>query len=760
MGGSYLLFGFIVNLLLFSFLGEANVNEAKSESENRVYIVYMGGKVCMLEKVCMLSFIASSEISPIVHTYNKSFMGFAARLSDEEAKSIARRHGVVSVIPDKVSQIHTTRSWNFLRSQNVAFRTDDSPSQVSNWPTRADTIIGIIDTGIWLEHPSFSDEHMGPIPSRWNGTCMPGENSTSPFKCNRKVIGARYYDNPDKPGSITTALDIAGHGTHVASIAAGRHVLGWASYNGLAQGFPRGGSPESRIAVYCVCEAGGDCSDSGILRAFDDAIADGVDVISISISGEYQDFLNDTLAIGAFHAVEKGVTVVSVVGNDGPSLGTAQNVAPWILTVGATTIDRDFQADIVLGDGNKKIIIKGGGINFSGLNKSAVYPLVDGRSAGSNQLHDVANARCSLNDGKVKGSIVLCESKDHNYGAKEKFKWLKEHGAIGLILISNFQRQVAHSYGTSPIAIVDQGDGALIRSYIDSTSNPLATILPTVTVLNHKPAPVAAYFSSRGPGLKNLLKPDVAAPGVDILGAWLNHTSLAIPGKKQPIFNIVSGTSQACPHVLWSSCNGQVLASEMESVRYQICHYDNTIQTNNIHEPITTETGSRATPYDIGAGEISLFGPFCPGLVYETDTIDYIKLLCNLGYKTSVVKSVATTIPTNFSCPSKPNPDLVSDMNYPSIVVSGLKSNKSKTVIRTVTNVGEEYSTYTASVEAPAGIHIQVVPNKLHFTKEVTKQSFQVTFINTSASVGPLFCSLTWSNWKYKVRSPLVISNE
>ncbi|GFP97719.1 co(2)-response secreted protease [Phtheirospermum japonicum] len=98
-------------------------------------------------------------------------------------------------------------------------------------------------------------------------------------------------------------------------------------------------------------------------------------------------------------------------------------------------------------------------------------------------------------------------------------------------------------------------------------------------------------------------------------------------------------------------------------------------------------------------------------------------------------------------------------MNYPSILISGLKANGSKTVKRTVTNVGEVYSTYTVSVEAPAGVHVEVVPIKLHFTKNVKKQSFQVTFITTT-SKGHLFGSLTWSNGKYKVRSPLVVSNE
>ncbi|GFQ05300.1 co(2)-response secreted protease [Phtheirospermum japonicum] len=485
----------------------------------------------------------------VVHTYNKSFLGFAARLSDEEANSIAQRPGVVSVFPDRVLQLHTTRSWDFLMSQTPAFIFNGStiPPSVSNWSTGADTIIGIIDTGIWPEHPSFSDKNMGPIPKRWNGTCMPGENSTHPFKCNRKLIGARYYDNPEAPGYIGSARDEDGHGTHVASTAAGIPIWG-ASYKGLAKGIARGGSPGSRIAMYRVCGSHR-CVVSGILKAFDDAIADGVDVLSVSISSPDADFLTDPIAIGSFHAVENGITVVCSAGNRGPSPGTVANVAPWVVTVAATTIDREIEATIVLGGRNKKI--KAGGINFSRLDKSAVYHLVDGRSAGS----DLHNARAhhssncipgSLDVAKVKGNIVLCEYANDTTYLTDKINALMKQGAVGIIMIDDVLRKHSYDYGTTPFAAVTKADGVQIRSYINSTRNPLATILPTVAALKQKPAPVVAFFSSRGPtlGIENLAKPDIAAPGVDILAAW-PPLSVTEPS----LFNIDSGTSMACPHV-------------------------------------------------------------------------------------------------------------------------------------------------------------------------------------------------------------------
>ncbi|GFP98240.1 co(2)-response secreted protease [Phtheirospermum japonicum] len=281
-----------------------------------------------------------------------------------------------------------------------------------------------------------------------------------------KLIGARYYDNPEAPGYIGTARDEDGHGTHVASTAAGIPIWG-ASYKGLAKGIARGGSPGSRIAMYRVCGEDG-CWGSAILKAFDDAISDGVDVLSVSFGGQHDDLLADPVAIGAFHAVEKGITVVCSVGNDGPSSGTVKNFVPWVLSVGSTTIDRDLESDLVLG-GNR--VIKGGGLNFSGLNKSAIYPLVDGRSASSNQTNVDDASNCvpgSLDDAKVRGNIVLCDYKD-THGISDKIDTLMKQGAVGIIMIHNRLRRFAFDFGTTPFISVTEEDGAHIRSYINST---------------------------------------------------------------------------------------------------------------------------------------------------------------------------------------------------------------------------------------------------------------------------------------------------
>ncbi|CAA0836353.1 CO(2)-response secreted protease [Striga hermonthica] len=769
MKRSYLFFVFNLFVIIVSFLAEAD-NLAKS-NRDRVYVVYMGKRSSQngdprSDHTHILSELDTRKKNSVVHIYNRSFLGFAARLSEKEAKSISEKQGVVSVFPDRPKlQLHTTRSWDFLWRLN-AFKNNNStlpasPPSVTNLPAGAhDSIIGVIDGGIWPEHPSFDDKYMDSIPRRWKGECMPGENSTF-FSCNRKVIGARYYDDTEEPGYITTARDEDGHGTHVSSTAAGVPVCG-ASYYGLAEGIARGGSPSSRLAVYRACGSDG-CLPSGVLKAFDDAIGDGVDVISVSAGYKYNSFLEDAIAVGAFHAVERGITVVCSAGNGGPAPGTLVNFAPWILSVGATTIDRVFQVRVVLGG---KMVIKGGGISILDPKKCAnkMYPLIDGLSA-SNTTNTFDARNCvpgSLDDAKVKGKIILCGSKGPSR-LDDRIITLKEQGAIGVILINYVIGQATHSYGTILFVVVNLEDGAQIQSYINSTCNPVAKILPTDAVLDYKPAPVIPFFSARGPteGIGNLLKPDVTAPGVGIVAAWppLNETAEYIPSKGPPNFNILSGTSMSCPHVSGLAALVKSYHPNWTPSAIKSAIMTTATQTNNIHTPITTHDGSRATPYDFGAGEINPFASLSPGLVYKTETIDYVQFLCNLGYNDSAIKVIASTVPHNFRCPDNSNSDLVSDMNYPSIAVSGLKANRMRTVKRTVTNVGESYSTYTATVDAPPGVQVQVVPNKLHFTKNVEKLSFRIIFRVVSDLHEPSFGSVSWYNWRYTVRIPFVARN-
>uniref|UniRef100_A0A1J3HWZ4 Subtilisin-like protease SBT3.5 n=2 Tax=Noccaea caerulescens TaxID=107243 RepID=A0A1J3HWZ4_NOCCA len=297
----------------------------------------------------------------MVHSYRHGFSGFAAKLTESQAKKLADSPEVVHVMPDSFYELATTRTWDYL-GLSVA-----NPKNLLNDTNMGDqVIIGFIDTGVWPESESFNDNGIGPIPSHWKGGCEPGENFTS-TNCNRKLIGAKYFINgflsKNKDFNTTesrdyiSARDFIGHGTHVASIAGGSFVPN-VSYKGLAGGSLRGGAPCARIAIYKACwyvdSVGGvTCSSSDILKAMDEAMHDGVDVLSLSLGAQVPLFpetdLRDRIATGAFHAVAKGIVVVCAGGNSGPAAQTVLNTAPWVLTVAATTLDRSFATLLHLG---------------------------------------------------------------------------------------------------------------------------------------------------------------------------------------------------------------------------------------------------------------------------------------------------------------------------------------------------------------------------------------------------------------------------
>lgn len=240
--------------------------------------------------------------------------------------------------------------------------------------------------GVWPESESFNDQGMDPIPRRWKGMCQEGEqfNLTN---CNRKLIGARWFvkgvlgqeeikrrrtsgSRESLQEEYMSARDGIGHGTHTASTAGGYYVKK-ANYRGLAEGVARGGAPLAHLAIYKACwgiisnstssrsrrrtsSGGAGCSDADLLKAFDKAIHDGVDILSVSLGNEiplysYVD-QRDSIAIASFHAIENGITVVCSAGNDGPISQTITNTAPWLITVAATTIDRAFLTPITLGN--------------------------------------------------------------------------------------------------------------------------------------------------------------------------------------------------------------------------------------------------------------------------------------------------------------------------------------------------------------------------------------------------------------------------
>ncbi|KAF2296158.1 hypothetical protein GH714_036415 [Hevea brasiliensis] len=409
--------------------------------------------------------------------------------------------GVVSVFHNEKKQLHTTRSWDFLGFSEHVRRSTALESNI---------IIGMLDTGIWPESESFNDEEFGPPPKKWKGICQ----SSSNFTCNNKIIGARYYrsDGYFAPNDIASPRDSEGHGTHTSSTAAGNSV-GKASMLGLALGTARGGVPSARIAVHKVCWSDG-CYEADILAAFDDAIADGIDIISISIGGFYpKDYFNDSIAIGAFHAMKNGILTSVSAGNSGPDPETVFNFAPWFLSVAASTIDRKFFTKVKLGNG---ATYEGVSINTFDL-ENEMYRVIYGGNApdirnGFNQSTSRYCIQSSLDKTLVKGKIVLCDYISSGETASAA-------GAIGTIMQDGYFQDVAYNFPL-PASHLALCAGFDVSEYVNKTRKPTATIFKSIARKDEL-APYVVSFSSRGPNpiTKDILTPDLAAPGVNILAA-------------------------------------------------------------------------------------------------------------------------------------------------------------------------------------------------------------------------------------------------
>ncbi|KAI3888122.1 hypothetical protein MKX03_037533 [Papaver bracteatum] len=731
----------LLSLLILSLVQPISANpSAKS------YIVYMGRstkelgdiEAAKLSHLTLLSSVIPSGESErlfLKHIYHHSFKGFSAMLTEEEASSLSERDEILSIFPDTELGLHTTRSWDFLESSSGMARIQRLYPNGSN-----NVIIGVIDSGIWPESPSFNDAGFGEVPSRWKGTCMEG-NDFKKSDCNRKLIGARHYDltlpgskNTSKSKLAGSPRDETGHGTHVASIAVGNPIAN-ANYQGLARGLARGGFPSSRFASYKVCSAVV-CLSSAFLKAIDDAIEDGVDIISISLGAvEKANPLSDPIAIGSLHAVQAGIMVICSGGNDGPIPYTVGNTAPWIFTIAASTIDRSYSTNIVLG--NKKVIR---GVGFIGAigSPDKAYPLVFGGDAAINSSSVEAARNCapsSLDSDKVSGKIILCiEDKGfQNITRGSKMGTAYISAANGIILVDKATHNSVMMDAELTFSQVDKNAAAQILTYMKSTKNATATILPPVDILKFKPAPMIGDLSSRGPGnlTEGILKPDLAAPGVGILASFppADDINGDFTMGKPTEFSIQSGTSMACPHV-------------------------SATITNNAGRPIMTETDAFASPHEMGAGQVNPNGALHPGLVYETNTTDYLKYLCYFGYQTKVVRSLFNK---KFTCPADSSEDLISDINYPSISIAKLKG--ARTITRTVTNVGNNNSTYYAKVDSPDDLVVRVSPGKLIFSENYRKASFKVSFDGKGATTkGYKFGSVTWSDERHLVRMVFAVN--
>ncbi|XP_028547386.1 subtilisin-like protease SBT5.6 [Dendrobium catenatum] len=681
--------------------------------------------------------------------------------------------GVVSVFPSEgKSSLHTTRSWDFMETLE-GFNGHDKDFIAQNASYGADIIIGMLYSGIWPESKSFSDEGMGPVCKRWKGVCEEGEAFNS-SNCNRKIIGARYYLKGYESyyGELNVSYayrsprDHDGHGTHTSSIAAGRPVS--ASFLGsFAGGTAHGGASLARLAIYKVCwpipgpnpNLQNTCFDADMLAAIDDAVADGVDILSISIgaTGKPPRYAADPIALGTLHALKRGVVAICSAGNSGPEAATVVNLAPWVITVAASSIDREFDAPVVLGNG---AVIMGQSISQYNEKMRKAYPLVYAGYIFSPPSLMNINRQClpnSLAREKVEGKVVLCLTGTGYWVAKGAE--VKRAGGAAMIIGNGEAKDnsfplVAY---VLPASAVSRRQALQIRKYISSDRNPTVVLGRSRTVVGVTGAPALAPFSSRGPNSvePNILKPDITAPGLLILAAWSEVSSPTKFDDDHRIvkYNLYSGTSMACPHAsataaLLKSVHPQWTSAAIRSAIIT------TATVNNVHgEPMVDEAGGMAGPMAVGSGHLRPNHAVNPGLIYDATYADYLLFMC---------ASTNKEIDPSFPCPKRPSSS--SDLNHPSVAVT-VPSNGSSTIAinRVVTNVGQKPARYEVSIVEPLGFSVKVQPKILQFKMQGEKKKFQITISAKSTVAGirkvPFVSgSFTWYDGIHYVRSPIIVN--
>ena len=645
-----------------------------------------------------------------------------------------------------------------------------------------DMIIGVIDAGVWPENVTYADRvsgttpvfgsgtlAYGPPPAGWSGTCQAAEGFNPAIHCNNKLIGAQYFNAGFTAGRPATGEGSkhftefysprdsgagpnghGGHGTHTSSTAAGNSgapvVL-----SGITMGTASGMAPRARIATYKVCytfvnAAATDgtgsqntCFTTDSVAAIDKAVADGVHVINYSISGS-QTSVNDPVEQAFLRAANAGVFVAASAGNSGPAQAVA-HVSPWLTTVAASTHDRSLVGDVTLGNGAK---YTGASINAAALGATQMIRSTDAGVVGAN----ATNLRLCFNTGlldpaKVTGKVVVC---DRGTNARvDKSLAVKNAGGVGMVLVDNGAGLVADVHSV-PTVHLNAADGAIVKTYA-ATSGSTAAISTFYAV--SKPAPLMAGFSSRGPnaGDANMLKPDLTAPGVDVIAAVTTDLTQAqrdavAAGTLVPQADWASyqGTSMSSPHVA-----GLALLMRQAHPTWSPAAIKSSLMTttsSTLNDGVAGDSNG-LLPWAQGAGHVVPNKAIDPGLVYDAGRIDYIRYQCKVNRAAVSPASDCTTFGTL---------DETYNHNLPSITVGNVLGNV--TVTRRVTNVGSAAATYTASTSVP-GFTSLVTPASLTLAPGETK-----TFTLKLTTAGALenvwsYGSLVWTDGVHVVRSPV-----
>lgn len=666
-----------------------------------------------------------------LYSYSVTFPGFSANLSADQARAMASDPDVVAVTKDKMFHVDavTQRTTSFLGLEKAGGIWDQQGGTKVGG-AGAGVVIGVVDSGIWPESKSFASLGGSTRIPGWTGGCVAGEDRSFPTNlCGDKIIGAKYFvdgfGRPNvSPKEHLSPRDGAGHGTHTASTAAGDFGPRAVMPDGNDLGVVSGVAPAAHIAMYKACwegvvEAG--CAGADLTAAIDQAVADGVDVISFSVGSSSESSYFDPAQIAFMNAAQAGVFVATSGGNSGPGPSTLEHPSPWLTTVAATTYSVN-ESTVLFGNGVRRVGVS----NTPGL---AASPLVDSvvvKKAGKADKDALLCSTGSLDPAKVAGKVVLC---DRGVVPRiDKSLEVQSAGGVGMVLVNPSNQGGNGDYHFVPtihLDFVDAASYAAVHSYA-RRAGATAAILAGVHVGSTTQMPEVAAFSSRGPSTRadgDVLKPDISAPGVDVLAA------VSPPTNHGRTYDFMSGTSMAAPHIAGIAALVKVRHPDWSPMAIKSALM--TTASDVRHEP---------APFNQGAGQVEPTTAMNPGLVYDAGANDWFGFLKGQGCA---------------ACPAGPPALAASDLNQASIAVGALAG--TRTVTRRVTNVGRRSETYTASVSGIAGFRATVTPRTIALRRGQSV-TFTVKLDRTDAAVNAWSTgNLTWRSIAHTVRSPIAL---
>lgn len=671
----------------------------------------------------------SAKVKP-QRVFSTAFNGFVATLSAAQAQQLAATKGVLAVTKDARRQLDTVKSPGYLGLKEPGGLWEQLGGTNPRTGAGSGVVVGVVDSGIWPENPAFAgprvsvgaDGSVQGIPG-WTGVCETGDEFTA-ADCNKKLIGARYYVDGFGSGNVAdeeflSPRDGSGHGSHTAGTAAGndgqRVVI-----DGNRIGTASGMAPAARIAVYKVCWEGkpgipAGCFNSDSVAAIDQAVEDGVDVINFSISGTSANFL-DPVEVSFLFAARAGVFVAASAGNAGPGASTVNHPSPWITTVAASTFAVN-ESTVELGNGAKYI----GASITPGL--PALTPTVLSSAVPLSGADPREASLCfpdTLDPVKAAGKVVVC---DRGVVARiDKSFEVKRAGGVGMILVNTSPNSLNADYHPIPTVHLDDVKGAAVKAYVSGTAGATSRILAGVNVGSTTQRPEVAEFSSRGPSNGaggDLLKPDISAPGVDVVAA------VAPPSNHDRMWDYYSGTSMSSPHIA-----GLAALLRDAHPRWSPMMIKSALMTT------ARDHKSTRDPFAQGAGFVAPNKAVDPGLVFDAGWADWLQFL------EGQCACIGTT------------PIDASDLNVPSIAIGDLAG--SQTVTRTVTNVGGP-ERYTASKLGLPGVKVTVSPSSFWLARNATK-TLTITLTRTSAPLGEYSTGfLRLTSARHSVRIPVAV---